>query len=64
MGIDSTEGNGEERPGEGDPQEPSRGAGCWRDEERGGERMGMGEKKTPPAPDITPGPRLTAVVPR
>ena len=29
-----------------------------------GERMGMGEKKTPPAPDITPCPRLTAVVPR
>ena len=65
MGIDSTEGNGEERPGEGDPPEPSRGAGCWRDEQgRGGERMGMGEKKTLPAPDIPPCPRLAAVVPR
>ena len=64
MGIDSTEGNGEGRPGEGDPPEPSRGAGCWRERNRrGGVRMGMGEKKLP-LPRYNPHPRLSAVVPR
>ena len=56
MGIDSTEGNGEERFGDGGPPEPSRGEMALERERKrneGTKQMGMGEETTP-AHDLTP----------
>ena len=65
MGIDSTEGNGEERSGDGGPPEPSRGEMALEreEEEPGDEANGYGVEETTPAHDLTPWPRPSAVVP-
>ena len=65
MGIDSTEGNGEGRSGDGGPPEPSRGEMALEieEEEPGDEANGYGVEETTPAHDLTPWPRPSAVVP-
>ena len=65
MGIDSSEGNGEERSRDGGPPEPSRGEMVLEreEEEPGDEANGYGVEETTPAHDLTPWPRPTAVVP-
>ena len=55
MGIDSTEGNGEERSGDGGPPEPSRGEMALEreEEERGDEANGYGGGNHP-CPRLNP----------
>ena len=55
MGIVSTEGNGEGRPGDGDPPEPSHGERrLERGREKRGEVNGYGGEETSPCPRLNP----------